>query len=232
MLPAFIYGQFDALKNYNVKDGLPSSDVYSIIQDSKGYIWISGDMGVSRFDGYTFKNFSTQDGLPDNTIFGIYEDGKGRIWFRSLSGKLAFCKNDSIYTPACNDNITGYYKYMINSAIYVDERDTIWLGSTSNFIIKIAPGWKKKDVSHITMPGKGKYIFCIDKTGMLYGCQPDAYDTLTVYNRSYKKLFSVAYDTLITAYPRYYALHLSNGTYAASLDNLIINFDSKGIIHK
>jgi ligand-binding sensor domain-containing protein len=77
--------QFYQLKNYNVKDGLPSSEVYSMMQDAQGYMWFTTDMGVSRFNGYEFKNFSTENGLADNTVFGLTQDGKGRMWFRSFS---------------------------------------------------------------------------------------------------------------------------------------------------
>jgi len=33
-----LHAQFDKLQNYNVKDGLPSSEVYGVMQDSKGYV--------------------------------------------------------------------------------------------------------------------------------------------------------------------------------------------------
>src|ERR1700739_2211142 len=73
------FSQTAELKNYGVKDGIPSSEVYNSMQDSKGYMWFATDKGVSRFDGYTFHNYSTVDGLADNTIFDCQEDYKGRI---------------------------------------------------------------------------------------------------------------------------------------------------------
>src|ERR1700749_1296602 len=83
-------------KNFKVKDGLPSAEIYCVFQDSKGFIWFGSDGGVSKFDGYAFKNYTTEDGLADNVVFGITEDKHGRIWFRALSGKLCYVKNDSI----------------------------------------------------------------------------------------------------------------------------------------
>jgi ligand-binding sensor domain-containing protein len=47
------------LKNYSTPDGLPSSRVNYLMQDSKGFIWIATDKGVSRFDGQHFKNFTS-----------------------------------------------------------------------------------------------------------------------------------------------------------------------------
>ncbi|MES1181535.1 MAG: two-component regulator propeller domain-containing protein, partial [Flavobacterium sp.] len=51
-------------RNIGVNEGLPSSEVYRIIQDKKGFIWFSTDAGVCRFNGHSFKCFTTADGLP------------------------------------------------------------------------------------------------------------------------------------------------------------------------
>ena len=42
--------------NYSVKDGVAQSQVYSLLQDSRGYLWM-GTLGggLSRFDGINFK---------------------------------------------------------------------------------------------------------------------------------------------------------------------------------
>src|ERR1700744_6457407 len=87
---AAIYGQEGFLRHYGISEGLPSSETYSSFQDSKGYIWIASDMGVSRFDGYNFKVFTTADGLTDNTVFAFLEDHAGRIWFYTFSGRLSY----------------------------------------------------------------------------------------------------------------------------------------------
>src|SRR5687767_1111193 len=105
--------QFQRYRNYDVKDGLPSSEVYDVLQDSKGFLWFSTDLGVSRYDGYDFKNFTTENVLPDNTIFKMHEDYTGRIWFTSFSGKLAYFLNDRIDALPCNDALAqamhGYF---------------------------------------------------------------------------------------------------------------------------
>ena len=76
--------------NFTTQEGLPSNEVYTIFQDSKGYIWIGTDRGVSRYDGYTFQLFTTQDGLTDNNVFGIAEDSKGNIWFTTSNRTLCY----------------------------------------------------------------------------------------------------------------------------------------------
>lgn len=83
--------------HYDPKDGLPSSTVYCIIQDSKGYVWFGTDNGVSRFDGKNFTNFTTDDGLTDNEVLNIYADSKGRVWMMPFNKSLCYYYNGKIY---------------------------------------------------------------------------------------------------------------------------------------
>ena len=39
------------------KDGLSESTVHNIFQDSRGYIWISTDNGLNKYDGHTMKSY-------------------------------------------------------------------------------------------------------------------------------------------------------------------------------
>ena len=61
-------------RNYDVNDGLPSSQIYEIIEDSKGYIWFGTDRGLVRYNGYEFvmNNLTWEILLPKYVKF--YED--------------------------------------------------------------------------------------------------------------------------------------------------------------
>ncbi len=228
--------QFDRLQNYNVKDGLASSEIYRLMQDSKGYIWCCGDMGVSRFNGYDFKNFTSEDGLPDNTVFGVYEDKKGRTWFHPYSSRLAFLKDSKITALSCNDTLEKLLKHNFITTIYVDAKDTVWLGTTNNFIIKINPGWKTSDVKVINFPD-GKYFFYVE-TGLIYGGNNPETCSITAYTKNLKKIFSI--DPQIhdekknlsrkKGYLRFYMIRLSDQTYLASINEHLIKFNTQGII--
>ena len=76
--------------HYTINNGLPSNETYHSLIDQKGYLWISTDKGVSRFNGYEFENFTSEDGLIDNTIFNIYEDHLGKIWFAGYNNKFCY----------------------------------------------------------------------------------------------------------------------------------------------
>ena len=65
---------------YTVYEGLPSSDVNNIFQDSKKFLWVSTDAGLSRFDGHEFVNFSATNGLFGSLVLVVAEDmGSGLV---------------------------------------------------------------------------------------------------------------------------------------------------------
>lgn len=58
------------LIKYTQKDGLPSYNVRKVFQDSKGFIWVGTQDGVSRFDGRTFINYA-KSASPKYKICGV-----------------------------------------------------------------------------------------------------------------------------------------------------------------
>ncbi|MCC6723710.1 MAG: histidine kinase [Saprospiraceae bacterium] len=92
------YGQCPppGFRQYTADNGLPSSEVYDVLQDRQGYLWFSSDNGVSRFNGFEFKNFGAVNGLAEPVVFNLREDHLGRIWMQSLSGNLFYCVGDTI----------------------------------------------------------------------------------------------------------------------------------------
>ena len=79
-----------AFQNISTNQGLPSPEVYDILQDKRGYIWFSTDNGVSRYNGYEVRNFGPQEGLKNNVVFKLYEDLNGHIWMATMSENLYY----------------------------------------------------------------------------------------------------------------------------------------------
>lgn len=72
--------QYD-LRRYSLAEGLPQSQVFAAMQDSRGYMWFGTQGGgVCRFDGLDFQTFTTDDGIPSNFVSAIFEDSEHRIW--------------------------------------------------------------------------------------------------------------------------------------------------------
>lgn len=77
-------------------DGLPDSEVYDLIEDKKGYVWLAANKGLYRYDGKTFLPFtnSAKRGL---SVFGLQEDANGTIWCNNISGQFFYIKNNQLH---------------------------------------------------------------------------------------------------------------------------------------
>jgi signal transduction histidine kinase len=114
-------------------EGLLSSEVYEIFQDSRGFIWFGTDNGVSQFDGYKFVNFQAGKGLTDPVVFGISEDARKRIWFRTFSGNVSYFENEIVKDFKYNHLIEPYCRKSLLQSFYVDESDNVWFGTGENY---------------------------------------------------------------------------------------------------
>lgn len=129
-----LQAQTTYIEHFDVRDGLPSNTCFFSFQDSKGYIWVGTDAGVSRFDGKYFRNFSIDDGLPDNQILQIKEDKNGRIWFLSFSGKLSYFHNGKIYNKSNSPLLRKLNITEIIISFFEDSRGRFWLGTNKNLL--------------------------------------------------------------------------------------------------
>jgi two-component sensor histidine kinase len=76
-------------RHISTKNGLISNKIYRICQDSKGFIWISTEAGVSRFDGLQFRNFPVGEiGYKD--ILTIFCDAQDRIWIAGFNNAVSY----------------------------------------------------------------------------------------------------------------------------------------------
>ena len=70
-----------SMRNFTAVDGLPQSQVYGMVEDANGYLWIGTiGGGLARFDGREFKVYTTLDGLLSNEINFLRLDSHQNLW--------------------------------------------------------------------------------------------------------------------------------------------------------
>ncbi len=124
-------------RRFTTLDGLPSNTIYSIIQDSKGYLWFATDVGVSRFDGGNFVNYGMSDGLPDPDIINLYEDGQGRIWFMGFNGRLGYLHDGVFHNMGNTPDLARYFCVSGCQTMTEDRHGRIWVGGVRAEVLRI-----------------------------------------------------------------------------------------------
>ena len=84
LMPASLFAQFGTL--YNVSQNLSSSYVNQVYQDKMGFVWVSTEDGLNRYDGYTFLRFGPQDGLMSDNITCVIEDRNNYLYVGTSNG--------------------------------------------------------------------------------------------------------------------------------------------------
>ena len=83
-------GQSYDFRHYQVEQGLSYNTVFTILQDSKGFMWFATKDGLNRFDGYNFKIFRhdplDSSSIGSNVTISIYEDVHKKLWIGTSKG--------------------------------------------------------------------------------------------------------------------------------------------------
>lgn len=117
------------IRNFGKADGLPGGVVFSLCQDSRGYLWIGTEKGLCRYDGFTFQTITLPQ-LKGKYIMSVMEDRDRNIW-AGLNTDGAVCIPQPGGTPA---NVPpGLKKYNIQDIIQ-DKNGHLWFGTTNGLL--------------------------------------------------------------------------------------------------
>src|SRR5688572_22724249 len=74
------------LQHFTVDDGLPSNEVYQVLQDSSQNLVVATDRGAVKYDGYSFADVPLENGRSGKPVYYIYKTPDGGIYFSGLQG--------------------------------------------------------------------------------------------------------------------------------------------------
>lgn len=118
-----------ALKNYNVKDGLPSNVILSSYEDKAGNLWFgTGFGGVCKLDISTnkFETLNRSNGLAGDIVFSICEDNNEHMWFGTKEGVSKYDPGNRTFRNFnIADGLGGNNVYRI----FKDSKGNLWFGA-------------------------------------------------------------------------------------------------------
>ncbi|MBN1783092.1 hypothetical protein JW948_18295 [bacterium] len=104
--------------HFSIEDGLPDDVVYGILEDGEGFLWISTNKGLSKFEPQTvdFHNFTPSDGLQN------YEFNSG-AYLETRDGHMAFGGIDGFnYFHPADIALNNYVPPVVISGFLVNNR--------------------------------------------------------------------------------------------------------------
>lgn len=149
---AFIYcgiiqAQNDEYFFYHLttQQGLSGNEVYAILEDSKGMIWIGTQNGLNRYNGYeimTFNRPNDPQAVSETQVNCLFEDNTGIIWIGTLDKGLYS------YDPVLDkfksflfssDNPASLPNNPVNK-IFQDDSDVLWIGTGGGGLVRLDKG--------------------------------------------------------------------------------------------
>ena len=124
-----VFSQDINFQNFSTKNGLPSTQVYNMYQDSYGIIWFATDHGICNYNGYKFEQFELEDGLTSTTVFKFYPQEDGNIWCTTANNQIFyFNPKERVFHPyQFNDVLSGNAGEMDCKDFFIDENNTLHL---------------------------------------------------------------------------------------------------------
>lgn len=121
-------------EHIGTREGLSQINVSSIIQDSRGFIWIGTRDGLNRYDGYGFviykHSIKDDNSLSSNLVSDIAEDKDGNIWLATLFGLNKLDRKTGKFVHYFHDstNPNTISSNFVNKLIF-DQEGILWIGS-------------------------------------------------------------------------------------------------------
>lgn len=137
----YVFCQYPEI-NYerlSVRQGLADNSINCIMQDHAGFIWIGGNNGIYKYDGYDFTFIKDLYGCRNcpsfKKVFSIREDNLGLLWILSDIGL-------TLYNPENGKSILIYQILWNSSQVQLDlsksllrdSHGNIWASNQSGLI--------------------------------------------------------------------------------------------------
>jgi diguanylate cyclase (GGDEF)-like protein len=167
-----LFAQQYSFRSFGVTEGLTNLVIRRIYQDRVGFLWVSTEDGIFRYDGDRFEAFGAAQGIPMNSgaAFGDAPDG-------SLLAGGAF----GLYHLSGNsfEKISGPFS-SVNWAqgIASDGKGHTYVGTDAGLMeLYLQPGRPEFGLRAVPRPagvtGKGDYGVLVDGDVLWYGCGED-----------------------------------------------------------
>jgi ligand-binding sensor domain-containing protein len=126
---------------YTMRDGLPDSTVWAVVDDREGNVWMATDAGLARLRG---GEIAAYEALSHQILSSLLADSRGRLWIGSQRGLYRLDAPGKCRSRVCADHVesipTGGTPRAYVRVLYEDRSGTVWAGTDSSGLVRYRDG--------------------------------------------------------------------------------------------
>ncbi len=123
---------------YGKEDGLHNTEVYDIVKDDLGFMWLATAKGLERFDGSSFEYFIDDSNLlmtlKGKNFLSLFKDSHGYIWVGTLRNGVNVInpKSNNIWHYSFDNTDSTSLSTGKIKCIFEDNNNNVWVCSTGS----------------------------------------------------------------------------------------------------
>ena len=130
-LPAYL--DFQQL---GLNEGLSQSTISHLFQDREGFMWVSTQDGLNRYDGYNFQVYRHRSfdssSLPSGEVISVFQQRDGTIWVSTTKGIARLDLDGTHFTRFPHPSLTFNRIGQSNPGFLEDSAGHLWIFGARN----------------------------------------------------------------------------------------------------
>lgn len=122
--------------NYGQDEGLRNLDVFDLVKDDAGFLWLATENGLFRYNGAEFQHFGPTDGIGESLVLGLHKDSVGRIWVTTNDHLYVFDGKRFLAAPLEAANMQFGAGQLISS---IDPQHLLFIARGTLMLLKTVP---------------------------------------------------------------------------------------------
>jgi signal transduction histidine kinase/ligand-binding sensor domain-containing protein len=149
---------------WQVDKGLPGDSVTGVGQTKDGFLWISTQAGLARFDGLNFHRIPMPTGRPYRIVRDFLLDREERIWLAEETGVLMRYDTRSGIVREFGDDIP---RAQPTDAVQSGD-GSVWFGYADGSVVRIQGETVRRYTEAAGLTGVGALALTTDAAGSLW----------------------------------------------------------------
>jgi ligand-binding sensor domain-containing protein len=116
--------------HYQHSDGLTSDNVFSILEDREGDVWVTTSRGLDNFRDLRVTSFSRSQGLTDDEVDSVLASRDGTLWIGTSDG-LNVLRDGVLSAIRAREGLPGHQV----TSMLEDHAGRLWVGSDTEMSV-------------------------------------------------------------------------------------------------